>query len=223
MTAVGAAKKSPEEVIAKARNKFDQNKWDTDKYRKYLRKKGFNTPNLQGEVEIKKPKKEEDDEISGQKFEQHHFNFDFTLGNNDTHAWPFVTFYVDPGWWRDGEYPVDGVSFGWDSDEYDYDEEWWGSDPADLREYSGRGVAFEYDDAYGTIKEDGENWVQARIRSEGGTESTRNVIFSYLHTWNSTTVESVSVGTDGVISMTLSNEDKKWDNPVQDQLTEADQ
>ena len=57
MTAVGAAKKSPEEVIAKARNKFNQNKWDTDKYRKYLRKKGFNTPNLQGEVKIKKAKK----------------------------------------------------------------------------------------------------------------------------------------------------------------------
>jgi hypothetical protein len=222
MTAIGSAKKSPDEIMAKARRKFERDKWDTEKFRAFLRKKGFNTPNLQGSITKTRPN-ENEDEISPQKFEQDKLNFDFTLGNNDTYAWPFVTFYVEPGWLRDGANPDDGVSFGWDSDEYDYDDEWWSSDPGELSQYSGRGVAFEYNDGYGTIKDEGENYVQARIRSEGGTESTRNVIFSYLHTWASVTINDISVGTDGVISMTLSNENKKWDNPVQDQLTEADQ
>jgi hypothetical protein len=223
MTAIGSAKKSPDEIMALARRKFERNKWDTDQYRRFLRAHGFNTPNLQGRIAIEKPENNDGDDVSINKFEPHHFNFDFTLGNNDTHAWPFVTFYVDPGWLRNGEYPDDGVSFGWDSDEYDYDNEWWGSAQADLRQYSGRGVAFGYNDAYGTMKNEGENWIQARIRSEGGTESTRNVIFSYLHTWESVEIQNISVGTSGVVTMTLSDETKKWNNPVQDQLTEEDQ
>lgn len=212
-----AADMSNDEIVQQALKIWKKTE-NTDKYRKYLENHGFRTSNKQKSVEI--PERDSD-EVSTHSFEQWSFNFDFTLGKNsyDPVVYPFVTFHIDKGWLRSGEKPDDGVAFGWDSDEYDYANQWSGSKHADEAEYTGQGISFEYDDRFADMKTKGENWVQAKAQIEGGTPSTRNIIFSYWHAYSAQEA-SVGIDTDGVVTVNTNSVDEKWSNPVQDQIFE---
>lgn len=224
LPALGSAKKSPDEIMAKAREKRASGDWSSQQYRKYLRKKGFSTPHVEKTV-TRRVRSNEEDDYSTQNFRQSKFHMDMTLGYNEDYAYPFCSFTVEDGWGRDGEYPDDGLSFGWDSHEYDYagddNSGWWSGGDAELAQYSGRGIAYHFPDS-GNAKDD-DNWVQAKLQKSGGTANTRNVIFSYMHTYNATRLESVSVNTDGVVTVTLANQTYKWNDPAQTQVFEGKQ
>ncbi len=147
-----------------------------------------------------------------------------TLYGNGDSAWADVEFEANDSIYQLGKDPVDGLAFGWGSDEYDFNGNestgWYASNKSliDIHEFSGRGVSFGFEDK-GHVQEG--HWVSVDLLAEGGTSSTRNVIFSYMHTWSGTDIESISISIDGTVKVTLSDETKKWDSPVQDQLFEG--
>lgn len=223
LPALGRAKQSASEVYLKSLRLRDKAGWSDQKWRKYLRRKGFETDQKAFSATRRSPTQSSGD-VSTQKFEKHHLNYSATVSHQDGDDQYFAhfAFDVDDGWWRDGEYPDDGIGFGWDSDEFDFDNTWNGNglatpntDDIEIAQYSGRGVALSFGDS-GDAKED--NRTTVAMRNEGGSEGTRNVFFSYMHTWNSVEVEKMTIGTDGVISVTLSDSTKQWDNPAQAQV-----
>ena len=162
------------------------------------------------------------DEYTTQKFEKSKFNFYAYLSHSHEDIWAAeIDFNVDKGWLRDGAHPDDGVGFGWDGDEFDFATDYgdgWSCNNEDiwnLAEFSGRGAAFNFRDA-GHAKN--FNYVFAYLRNEGGFIGTRNVIFSYVHTWWESRIKKTEINSDGTISITLTNQEKKWNNPAQEQI-----
>ena len=60
------------------------------------------------------------------------------------------------------------------------------------------------------------------VPESGSTESDRQLRGTYWHTWNATEVDSVGISSGGAVSLTLINNDKKWDRPMQALLNEAE-
>lgn len=219
---VGSAKKSPREIIEKSQELRERAGWSHKEVRNYLRKRGLSVPYAYGKA-VKPDPSNEEDGVSTQQFGRSTFHYYCSISHdldNDV-AFPFFDFYVEEGWFNSGEYPLDGLAFGWDYDEYDYNNNWWsGSDQAKYLTPAGNGISLQYNDAIGGMKDD-DNWVQAEVKIEGGNVDTRNVIFSYMHTWKDTELKDVSVDSDGVVSVTVADSNYKWNAPVSHQLFEA--
>lgn len=235
-----SAKKDPVAIYEKARRKRQKNSWSVGKWADYLRKKsrGHDIDFDRRRDVYSRPANpssgSSSDGPSTQKFEQDKLTFDCTLTKcgtgYDANIYANAYFEVDEGWLRDGEAPMDGVGFGWDVDEYDFNGDetsgWWVSEEKDgfgntlvgLREFSGRGIAFEFRDN-GHAKEG--HWAEALLKIEGGTPDTRNVIYEYVHSYNDSKLKELGVATDGTITMTVEPYTAKWDDPVQDQIFES--
>jgi|GEM_PF-5579637 len=155
--------------------------------------------------------------------DKNNLNLSCTLFGDGVTAYADMDVEAEDSIFQLGKDPKDALGFGWDGDEYDYDGDsnngWYASDKSliNIESYSGRGVSFGFKDK-GHVQEG--HWVSVDLLTEGGTTSTRNVIFSYMHTWSGTDIKSISIATDGTITVNLEDNTKKWDSPVQDQLFE---
>lgn len=203
-----------------------RNNWSADRWRQHLREQDDDGSVTVKEKQFsKRIEPKEDNQVGPNHIsDKENLELDCTLIGNGSNAWADMQFEANDSIWELGKDPADGLAFGWDWDEYDFDGNsyngWYASDTSlvDIRQYTGNGVSFSFKDK-GHVQ-DG-HWVSVDLLVEGGTPSTRNVIFSYMHTWDDTVLKSVSVSTSGIVKVTLEDQTDKWDSPVQDQLFEA--
>lgn len=124
---------------------------------------------------------------------------------------------------RDGDKPKDPIGLGWEAREFDYDNYHYQSDSVDWGQYSTRGVTFLYrDEDDDCFCEKTDRQVGCRISAEEGTPETRYVNTSFWHTWHDTEIGSVSIDTSGVVTFTITDEEKRWESPAQDRVNQAD-
>lgn len=123
--------------------------------------------------------------------------------------------------YNDGDAPYDPGALGWEEREYDYDNYQYTSDYVDYGHFETNGVKFDYHDENDDCHCRKTNrHFGCRATKEEGTASTRRVIGSLWHTWSDVEINSVGVSSDGLISVSLSNESKKWDHPIQADIYE---
>lgn len=131
-------------------------------------------------------------------------------------------YYADISWGYDSIWTADPYDYAgliWDANWWDlyYDDSYSQSFPtSDYVTYkdgtfTGDGPAFEVDDFAGY---DSYCWGGAYITPIGDYSSTQRRVYGrYSHTWNSVTVESVSIGFSASgpsLAVTLSDETKEW-------------
>lgn len=220
--AVGSAESEEAVTYQESIELRDKNGWTVEEWKKFLQNNGFEVDHKEITGERHVPS-EDDGGYSIQKFEKDKLSFDASLAHKeDDIYYAGVHWSVEEGWLRNGEEPDDVIGFGWDEDEFDFANDYAGdgfftndSDEIKRGRYSGRGVVVRYDDV-GDAKE--LHSCSVAIKNEGGNAGERNVIFSYIHTWNNTTIDTASIDSDSVVSVTLANNSKKWEDPLQDQI-----
>lgn len=133
----------------------------------------------------------------------------------------FAHFHFDVEYtFNDGDPPFDPCALGWEAREYDYLKHYT-SNYTDYGHFNTRGAWFEYHDEADDCHCQKKNRnVGVKLRKEGGTPQSRRVIGSLWHTYHRTSIDSVGIGADGVVSVSLANETKKWDHPVQTYIDE---
>lgn len=170
---------------------------------------------------------QESGDLSTQKLDKSHVTQSATLtldrDTNEYAADHSLRIRMKNGYYG-GEKPYDFLSIGWDEHHYNYLDYDTGF-RINRRRYDGNGIAFEYPDwkdyPYGAGEEEYYRYATAFMEAESGTTAgDRQVRFDYRHTWNDVTVESVSISSTGGLSVTLSNQKKGWQPPMQMYLNE---
>lgn len=125
--------------------------------------------------------------------------------------------------YNDGDQPYDPCALGWEEREYDYDNYNYSSDYIDYGHFETTGAKFDYhDEADDCHCRKTDRYFGCRALKEDGTADTRRVIGSLWHTWSNVEITSVGISTDGIVSVSLSDETKKWDHPIQADIYESD-
>lgn len=124
-----------------------------------------------------------------------------------------------------GEQPYDIVGLSYEERDYDLvSDSWYGGNSTSKRKYNNSGVAFnycdaccrEYKDETGDCSPQGESFTISdycgmRIKpDETSDPDYRDVYADYWHTYQTVVVEGVSISSSGDVSVTISNEEKKW-------------
>ena len=143
-----------------------------------------------------------------------------------------LTWEYDPTWDDVGDNPMDYVGIGWDDNTWYYEDnnldDMYVSHPNYINHYggsSGYGPAWEVDDRY-TLD---DAWTDEHLyfftgvhldwNGSDSLKDNRTIAASYSHTWNSVTINSVSVGYPYGVSVGVGNEEKEWTKDTNDSGT----
>lgn len=183
---------------------------------------------------------QDSDGASTQKLQQADFSVSMTMTSING-SYPYVDFNWDITVDYDlvnndgGEPPVDIAGMTWEPRDYDYDEYTYTGNATYNRETNYKGGKFEYyditceeyNDAGASCPPDlgttvtVEDYAGLRVKPDETEDAVdRKVFGDFWHTWSDVDVEGVSIDSAGTISVTLSNNDKKWDSPVEAIISE---
>lgn len=124
-----------------------------------------------------------------------------------------------------GEPPYDIIGLSFEQRDYDLvSGSWYGGNSTEKRNYNNYGVSFnycdaccrEYEDATGDCTPEGETFTirdscgMRVVTDETSDPSLRTVYADYWHTYKDITIESVTISSSGHVSVTVSDETKKW-------------
>jgi len=227
--AIGSAKENPSEnKLYRAARRVREKTGSNEKFRRKLEKQGAKTAmkDLQFQAPWTAPPAENDGEISTQEIDMADTTLQMTMtiytgpGNS---GYPYVDLY----WEHDITYssgeslpavPDDIVGLTYEERDYDLvDESWYGGNSTDKRRTDNAGVAFNYTEAACREFEDagvkcepfGESFTiydycgMQVIPDETEDASLRQVYADYWHTYEQTTIQSVSISSAGDVSVTL--------------------
>lgn len=207
-----------------------ENNWSVDEWRNHLRNKGDGTLLQTGKASRQLMPDEDDGTFDTQHIsDSSNLVLDISMYEETTIAGSFLYadmhFEANDSIWQLGKNPMDAVGFSWDQDEYDFNgsgDEWSASDESliDKGSLTGGGVTFKFRDR-GHVQEG--HWISIPLAVEGGTPSTRNVICSYMHTYNQTEITDITINSQGDVQVTLTDSTAKWDTPVNKQMFEDNQ
>lgn len=234
--AIGTAKENPsaDEMYRAARQVREQT-GSTEKFRRVLKNQGAEIATK--DIQFKAPwwgpaQTESDGGISPQKLDSADCSLQMTMTiYTNVSSNP----YVDLSWehtvtydvWDNdvGEQPYDIAGLTYEQRDYDLvSGSWYGGNSTSKRSYNNYGVAFNYADAScqeivdatGECTPNGQTFTQKDscgmqiIPDETTDPSLRTVYADYWHTYQATTIQSVSISSAGEVSVTLSDETYKW-------------
>lgn len=134
-----------------------------------------------------------------------------------------------------GEQPYDIAGLSYEQRDYDLvSGSWYSGNSTSKRQYNNAGVAFNYCDACcaeymdetGSCSPMGETFTISDycgvrlLPDETSDPDFRSVYADYWHTYQTVTVDGVSISSAGDVSVSLSNEEKKW--LAEDDINEGD-
>lgn len=130
----------------------------------------------------------------------------------------------DPGDDECGGPPEDEFSVQWEHSDYDIVwDSWYSGGDTSKRKATTNGVAFDWEESTPLTGEcaDGDSTLlytygSVEITPDPGTVVTeRGGFLNYYHTWSSGSIDSVTIGTNGSLGITLGWDAKAWDSPLQ--------
>lgn len=217
---------------------------DTEKFREMLVSQGGYIATR--DITERKPwDSPSSDEVTTEKLDQGDCTVSMTMVKYDYCSGdPWVTFNwehtVGYNWYDNdaGEIPVDVASLGWEHSDFELVwDSWYSGNGSYKRKATTEYVTFDYEDYLCQEIEDetggdctpmGETFTQkdycaCQLQADAETDaSKRKVIGTYQHTWNQTEVDSVSIDSSGGMSVTLKNNDYKWNTPLQAAIKESE-
>lgn len=198
-----------------------------EKQHKFLRKHGVATAMDSGSMSVPSGAS---DGPSTQTLDTHEITLTFSLYTDcETYDSGVTagdgTYIAEMTWEYDetvddyGDAPKDYVGIGWDNNTWYYED----NNTSDVDSYSnnvsyygdeGRGPAWEVADGAILDGADGDTvyWANVDLVWNGtdNQKDNRTIAASYTHTWDEVGIDSVSVSYPAGVSLTVSNEDKKW-------------
>lgn len=193
-----------------------------EKFRNFLVKRGASIATDDRTYEIVKPSSSDD---ASAQYDKSQLDMQMTMTEYISAS--SYDLYVDLDFdvtysLNDGDAPADVVGLGWEAREYDYGDEHYSSDYVSWNKFSTTGAMWNYHDENDDCHCQKSRNVGCRIEPEEGDEFTRHVNASFVHVYSSANIKSITMGTDGTVTVTLEDSTDKWDSPKQSRIQESE-
>lgn len=212
--ATSVAEELDRDEILQQAIKLHQKTGRRDLYEKYLRNRGFSVASKKQTYMVPKTSGS-NGEPSTQYLDRN--ELEIAIGISKYYNQQKYSFSLDWNWSRQdaddwGEPPRDIVGFYWENSDWNVaDASLYTDSNVYFEGFSDTHSSFEFDDSQG---DDGSNYYAYIDLTPAGTASPseRQVGGEYTHTYDGVKLQSVSGGFPSGITVTLSNNNKQWDN-----------